>query len=229
MRFSVNSEILHAHLKNDNLIDEVRLGALETLMERNELNVQQINVLLKDKSQGVRLKAFAALATLDNTKAQNHAAQVAINGSMAERQLAYSIMASSSINDKLLLDQLDKMSKGKGDRQVMLEVLNASKTKKTANFKEKLAAYDALVAKGTTTDKFSYAIEGGNIDRGRDVFFNHGAAQCLRCHKVKGLGADVGPDLTLMGKMYDRRYLLEAIVDPGAAVAPGCKNCQCYN
>ena len=99
--------------------------------------------------------------------------------------------------------------------------VNASKAKSSDDFKAKLAAYEAKINTGKITDKFTYAISGGDINRGRDVFFNHGAAQCLRCHKVNGLGADVGPNLSLMGKRYDRRYLLEAIVDPGAVVAPG--------
>jgi quinoprotein glucose dehydrogenase len=131
------------------------------------------------------------------------------------------LMGMSSSNDQILLKQLDQLIAGKGDRQAMLEILSSARLKSGAEFKNKLQAYDAKMAAGKNTDKFAYAIEGGDVDRGRDVFFNHGAAQCLRCHKVKGFGADVGPDLTLMGKKYDRRYLLEAIVDPGAAVAPG--------
>ena len=45
---------------------------------------------------------------------------------MAERQLAYSLMSTSSVNDKLLLEQLTKFAKGQGDQDVMLEVVDAS-------------------------------------------------------------------------------------------------------
>ena len=70
-------------------------------------------------------------------------------------------------------------------------------------------------------EKYAASLMGGSVDRGRDVFMNHGAAQCVRCHIVDGYGAEVGPELTTIGKTHDYSYLLEAIVDPGAAVAPG--------
>ena len=220
-KFPVTSEILVAHLNNVKLIDEVRLGAFQTLHERQKLKTPAVIKLLNDKSVAIRLKALRVLNDLDASKAQVEAGKISQKGQVQERQLAYDLMAKSSVNDALLLKQVDLATKGKGDREALLEILNSSRTKTSEAFKSKLAAYDAKMAAGENTDKFAYAIEGGDVNQGRDVFFNHGAAQCLRCHKVNGFGADVGPDLTLMGKMYDRRYLLEAIVDPGAAVAPG--------
>ncbi|MDD7986041.1 HEAT repeat domain-containing protein [Lentisphaera marina] len=219
--FPINSEILLVQLNNNKLIDEVRLGALDTLVQRNELTSLQLENLLKDKSEAIRLSSLRLLNKVDVSKAQKAAARISQAASTAERQLAYSLMASNSANDKLLLAQLNKIINEQGDPSVMLEILNSARAKKSPEFKKLLESYDAKMASANTTQKFSYAIEGGNVDRGRDIFFNHGAAQCLRCHKVNGMGADVGPDLSLMGKMYDRRYLLEAIVDPGAAVAPG--------
>jgi putative heme-binding domain-containing protein len=47
------------------------------------------------------------------------------------------------------------------------------------------------------------------------------AAHCATCHRVKGAGQDVGPDLTLIQKKFDREGLLDAIVNPGAAIVFG--------
>ena len=59
--------------------------------------------------------------------------------------------------------------------------------------------------------KFATALNGGDIAKGKDIFLNHGAAQCIRCHKVNGYGADVGPDLSTLAKDRDRRYILERL------------------
>ena len=39
------------------------------------------------------------------------------------------------------------------------------------------------------------------------------------CHKLHGEGADVGPDLSLVGRT-DRRWIVESILQPSAVVAP---------
>ncbi len=43
----------------------------------------------------------------------------------------------------------------------------------------------------------------------------------MRCHKVNGIGGEVGPDLTGIGKKQQRDYLLESIVDPNKQIAKG--------
>jgi putative heme-binding domain-containing protein len=43
----------------------------------------------------------------------------------------------------------------------------------------------------------------------------------MRCHKWKGEGGDVGPDLAKISQAMDRVYILESIVDPNAKIAPG--------
>jgi putative heme-binding domain-containing protein len=52
---------------------------------------------------------------------------------------------------------------------------------------------------------------------GRAVF----AGSCATCHKAGNLGNDLGPDLTTIGKKYDRVSLLDAIINPGASIVFG--------
>ena len=46
----------------------------------------------------------------------------------------------------------------------------------------------------------------------------------MRCHKVKGEGGDVGPDLAEVGKKMGREFVLQSIVDPNAVIAKGYDN-----
>jgi putative heme-binding domain-containing protein len=60
----------------------------------------------------------------------------------------------------------------------------------------------------------------GDETRGAGVFLRSGAASCNKCHRVKGVGADIGPDLSQIGRKYERKALLETIMNPSAGIAP---------
>jgi putative heme-binding domain-containing protein len=60
----------------------------------------------------------------------------------------------------------------------------------------------------------------GNSNRGREIFDKSSAAQCKSCHAVQGFGGSLGPELTKIGNKYERRALLETIIDPSKAIAP---------
>lgn len=66
------------------------------------------------------------------------------------------------------------------------------------------------------------ALSGGNAENGRRLFHEKVEFLCVRCHRVEGGGVStVGPDLTGIGTRRDREYLLRALVNPGADIAPG--------
>ena len=46
-----------------------------------------------------------------------------------------------------------------------------------------------------------------------------GAAQCAKCHTVRGVGGQVGPDLSSIGKKASRENLYESILLPSKAIA----------
>jgi putative membrane-bound dehydrogenase-like protein len=78
----------------------------------------------------------------------------------------------------------------------------------TAKQQAKLAALDGVLA-------------GGEIQRGRDLFFGNKKAICATCHAVQGQGGRIGPDLSKIGAIRTPRDLLEAIVLPSVSFARG--------
>lgn len=60
----------------------------------------------------------------------------------------------------------------------------------------------------------------GAKERGQQIFFESTATQCKNCHTVHGRGGTLGPDLSQVGRKYERVALLETILDPSKAIAP---------
>jgi putative heme-binding domain-containing protein len=63
------------------------------------------------------------------------------------------------------------------------------------------------------------AAAAGDRRAGQALFF--GAARCDACHAVRGRGGDVGPDLSAIGAKLGRPELLDAILNPSAAIGAG--------
>jgi putative membrane-bound dehydrogenase-like protein len=61
----------------------------------------------------------------------------------------------------------------------------------------------------------------GDADRGKKLLADSlkGNLQCLKCHTVRGVGGQVGPDLSMIGKKASRENLFESILYPSKAVA----------
>ena len=60
----------------------------------------------------------------------------------------------------------------------------------------------------------------GSVENGKRVF-NTATAACASCHKVKGQGTEVGPDLSEIGSKLAKEALYESIIDPSAGISFG--------
>jgi putative heme-binding domain-containing protein len=60
------------------------------------------------------------------------------------------------------------------------------------------------------------ADRAANLARGQRLFNEIG---CAQCHRLGGEGGFIGPDLTAVASRFDRRSLLESIVEPSKVVA----------
>jgi putative heme-binding domain-containing protein len=57
----------------------------------------------------------------------------------------------------------------------------------------------------------------GDFDRGRDLVFES-PMQCRACHRFGSGDEKMGPDLEKIGAKYDRRKLLETLLDPSREI-----------
>ncbi len=74
----------------------------------------------------------------------------------------------------------------------------------------------------TVEDYAHFALaHAGDPVRGQRVFWDENGVACLKCHQVAGQGAQVGPDLTLIGAQFSRRELIEHVLEPSKVVREG--------
>jgi putative heme-binding domain-containing protein len=67
-------------------------------------------------------------------------------------------------------------------------------------------------------DELKDALIGGDVERGRLLFFGS-KASCSACHRIGQEGGDIGPNLAGIGEIRTRRDLLEAVAFPSASFA----------
>jgi len=60
-------------------------------------------------------------------------------------------------------------------------------------------------------------LKGDAAESGKKVFTEF----CASCHRIQQTGNDIGPELTSIGKKFDKIGLLDAIINPSGAILLG--------
>jgi mono/diheme cytochrome c family protein len=56
----------------------------------------------------------------------------------------------------------------------------------------------------------------GDAQRGSKLFFETASINCQSCHRITGVGKELGPDLTLIGDKLNTMQMLESIIEKAA-------------
>ncbi len=86
---------------------------------------------------------------------------------------------------------------------------------------EKIEAFRTANADLGSVAEYIECLEGGNLKEGQKVLVRNSAAQCLKCHAIKGYGGVAGPALDDVSLRRDSKFILESLIDPSAHLAPG--------
>lgn len=104
---------------------------------------------------------------------------------------------------------------------VQLNVLEAATGRLDAKLQANLRQHQTTIAEADSLGPWLASLDGGDPEQGKKLFFEKSELSCVRCHQVDGVGGNVGPVLTNIGNLKDRRYLLESIAIPDASIAKG--------
>jgi quinoprotein glucose dehydrogenase len=203
----------------------VRVEMLRALDTLKDAKVPQATELaLKDGEPLVRAEGRRLFAKANPAEALPLLAKVLENGTTVEKQSALTTLGEMKNTDadavlgKALGQLLDKKLPG----ELHLELLEAAAKRESASeIKEKLAKFEATRAKTDHLSAWRESLVGGDAESGRRIFQTKAEVSCIRCHKVKGEGGEVGPELFGLAAKQNREYLLESIVDPNKQIAKG--------
>ena len=208
---------------------KVRAHTMATLAMLNSCTIDDLRPALRDKHPQVRVQALrAAERVAQPAPAVFNALLICIDDPefIVRRQLALTLGEFfSQSGDKHAV--LARLAERDGDNEQMRIAIMSSLGPDDALFK-KLNASPATTTKvpelpkPTTSDR-AKVIAGyaevpklkGDAARGRTIF----QQSCVLCHRFKGDGNEVGPDLAMTSAKPDE-WMLAAIFDPNSAVEP---------
>lgn len=174
---------------------------------RGPLGLAVLSVL-SDHAPEKSIDRFVGATTNDDTRVQ---------------QRAWDILAlhKNTKSTQAISQAIDLYMTGKLDARVQLNVIQSARGRLNADQQKRLEAYRAKIASSQPLGKWLDSVSGGDPVHGGELFFGKTELSCVRCHKVDRSGGEVGPELTVIGKERDSRYLLESICIPDAKIAKG--------
>ncbi len=202
---------------------EVRSAMLSTLGSlKSTLIDKGMSIGMRDQNQKVKQAAIGLLAQINISKVELSKIIEPIfrSGSVGEQQKILGVLGELPLaKSETALERLIKEGKrGRLNESVILDLIEATEATKSERL---ILALGNLKISGPTIDAYKETLYGGRWWEGRDVFNNNSAAQCVRCHAVKGAGGEVGPALDNIANILTRAEILEALIEPSKRLAPG--------
>lgn len=225
LKIAENSAALFAKLQSDPDA-EVRGEALKALAAMEDAKVgEAIKTALADKEKSVRVVALDLLPETDMPK---HTiaillAHVIQTKTADEKQAALITLGSlpAETSEPYLDTLLTQMSEGKLAPEIYLELSEAIDSARLQNLKTRYGQITEKLSPDSLTAAYTGALVGGDVSKGRNLFFRDQTAQCMRCHSFDDYGGDAGPRLNGVAARLTPEQLLESLIEPSARIAPG--------
>ena len=224
---SVPPASLEKIAKDSSYPEGARSEALTVFLKSKPAKADDLLIsLVNEPSDLVSSTALSSLVKRDPAKAAAGLNAALKSDHVARRQSAW-VIAGDLAGDEaaaLITTALTDASQGTADQESLIELLEAAGKRTEPSVKAALAAYNSSLDPADPLAAFLPSLKGGNVEKGAELFKNHGSAQCMRCHRVGDSdenGVMAGPNLAGIGERHDSHYMLESMMNPGAAVTPG--------
>jgi putative heme-binding domain-containing protein len=116
------------------------------------------------------------------------------------------------------------LSRAKLPAEVWAKVLAAVKDRAPVEvrdiFERFIPESERIKRLGDAIDPKEILALSGDVARGRGVFTAESVVNCKSCHRLDGVGVEVGPDLSKIGAKYPRPELLRQILEPSRTIDP---------
>lgn len=208
---------------------QVRIQALATLAQLGSLSAEDVTAALSDPHPAVRcetLRQSERLAGSSDALFTAVAALAADSDASVRLQAAYSLGAWPPEKNGPLLLQL--AASDAADDSIRVAIMTSLRPENPLfaklSAKAPIAAQAATVValKPSSSDRAKIITDYAKVDEAKGNA-QHGQqrfqALCTPCHRLRGEGHEVGPDLGMVGTK-PKDWLLNAILDPNQSVEP---------
>lgn len=220
----VDPAIFLAWTRSENYSPAARIEALRALeaLDAPELD-QALNAGLNSKQSALQSVAIEILGARRPDQLVEFAQR---SGTTADLQLQRSLLGALSQLESpkaasWIAAQLRSLLDKTLPPELALDVVAAAKELESQDMRRLLQEFENGYSKEDPIGWRIIASTGGDPARGEELFNGSVAGQCARCHVAGGAENQVGPQLNDIGSRVDNEYLLEALIAPGATIAPG--------
>lgn len=201
-----------------------RIEALQALERLNDSELDRVIAAARQsRSPELRAAALTLAVARKPDRAVPQLVEVLNKGEVVERQAALAALArlQRPDADAVLLEWIQKLQHGDVPPELRLDVREAASLRNTPQLAHAIEKLDRTRPPDDSLWRFRDALVGGNAEKGRDIVLHKAEVTCIKCHKLHGVGGEVGPELAGIGSRQSRQYLLESIVFPNKEIAKG--------
>lgn len=202
---------------------KVKSAALDALVTLKYEKIERIiKIGMNDDDENVRTTALKYLGQLDISKENLPGIVEPIfkKGTVKEQQQVVNVLGDMPLDKTsgILEGLIDQMIAKKLSPSLTLDLKETIKATKSEKL---IAKVETIKASNNISEEYQETLFGGDIRSGGTYFMTNSTGQCIRCHKMRGNGGEVGPELTNIGSVLSREQILEALIEPSARLAPG--------
>jgi putative heme-binding domain-containing protein len=224
-RLTIAVPVLLAHLAAAKE-DALKLALVRTLGQLSDRAAfEPLKAFIKAKDPALRIEVLRALSNIDNRPARKIAESLLTDDDVQVQREAVVLLGQSVEGARLLGQQF---AAKKLPRTLLPEVAEALRhfTKEHPDLNELLSR----VVKGgllvslepQELARVSALVRTkGDPIRGRQLYLNNKAVACISCHRLEGVGGNVGPDLTRMWDTLSLEKVMESMLDPSKEIKEG--------
>jgi quinoprotein glucose dehydrogenase len=205
--------------------------ALRVLGDRTVVPaLKQVLDPARSQAAALQVEAFRSLAALDLEDAQREARALLDREDPALKGEGVQVLGTTPAGARLVGERF--LAK-RLPRELLPQVSEA--LRKHADKDPELAKLLSDVMKGgllLSLDKAEVArVEAlvktkGDPRRGRALFLDAKKLACVTCHRLEGVGGNVGPDLTRLWDTHTIEKIMESIIDPSREIKEGFQTYQ---
>ncbi len=217
---------LQAIIDNTTLPGKARAKALELFVQSKAPDMNAaLTRWAADSDAPLAIAAMTALVSSQPDAALAPIQSVLEKNQPALSQGAWTLLAKvpGAAAADYIAAGVKELTAAKGALPYAIELLETAEARTEVSVKAALEAWKSSLAAEDPLAAWTIALEGGDAQRGEQIYLSH-PAECMRCHRAgegHEAGGEAGPNLAGIGSRGDHLFMLESMMVPSAKVADG--------